>query len=537
MRRSKPFDIHDFVTPDRRSVIKALGASLGASVIASELALPRRVLAQTVFKADPFALGVASGDPASDGFVIWTRLAPEPLKPGGGMPSAAVEVKWTIAADEAMSKVVRAGAALARPERAHAVHVELGGLAPGQEFFYRFEAGGVRSPVGRAKTLPRLGSTTAVRFGSAGCQRYEDGYFTAWRRIAEERFDFIVHYGDYIYEYKALTLDDQRPVRVARAMPGAPEKCIALEDFRNRYAIYKLDPDLQAAHRSAPFLMSFDDHEVENNWAGFNSEVSGTTREAMVLRRAAAFQAWYEHMPLRAAQMPKGADIQSYRRLEIGSLMQLNILDTRQYRSKQACGDGWKSCPEAKAAERTMLGKAQEAWLAQGFGQRRAAWTLLAQQVPIGRFDRNPDPAVTDVHMDKWDGAEAARTRLFDAAAKTGLRNLVVLAGDVHQNRANELRRNFDDPASANVGVEFVATSIASNGDGIDQPKNAADIRSANPHLKYFNTQRGYVRHAVSMAAWQADYVTLDKVSEQGAPAQTRAKFVVESGKAALATA
>lgn len=537
MGHDRKLDIHDFVTPDRRGVIKALGASLGASVFLSELALPTRVLAQSALKADPFALGVASGDPALDGFVIWTRLAPKPLEVGGGMPSAAVPVKWSVASDEAMTKVVRGGVFLARPERAHAVHVEIGGLAPGREYFYRFEASGVRSPVGRSKTLPALGSTTPVRFAAAGCQRYEDGYFTAWRRIAEDNVDFVVHYGDYIYEMKGIPLEDQRPLRVVRAMPGLPPKCIKLEDYRNRYAIYKLDPDLQAAHASAPFLPSYDDHEVENNWADTRSEVKGTTREEMLLRRTAAFQAWYEHMPLRGAQQPRGPNIQAFRRFEVGGLVQVNMLDTRQYRSPQPCGDGWKSCPEMQEAQRTMLGKVQEAWLAQGFARRRTPWTLLAQQVPMGRFDRNPDLAVSEMHMDKWDGAEAARTRVFDMAQAAGARDLVVLAGDVHQNRVNELKRDFLEPSSATVGVEFVATSIASNGDGIDQPRNADDIRSANPHLKYFNTQRGYVRHTVSADKWQADYMIVDKISEKGAPATARAKFVVEKGQPGVAKA
>ncbi len=530
-------DIHDFVSPDRRTFIKSLGAA-ATSVFLGDAALATGALAAAKLSSDPFALGVASGDPAVDGFVIWTRLAPEPLKAGGGMPSAAVHVTWEIAFDDHMRSIVRSGSMLARPERAHAVHVEVAGLKAGSEYFYRFTAAGIRSPVGRGKTLPQPGSVDPVRFVSAGCQRYEDGYFTAWRRIAEDRPDFVAHYGDYIYEYKAPTPGEDRRFPLVRSMPGMPGTCITLEDFRNRYAIYKLDPDLQAAHAAAPFLPSFDDHEVENNWAGYHSANPKTTREALRLRRVAAFQAWYEHMPLRAAQLPRGPDILAHRRIQVGALMQISVLDTRQYRSAQPCGGDWKVCPEAKAADRTMLGKAQEDWLRAGFGARqKSTWTVLAQQVPVGRFDRNPDPAVTEVNMDKWDGAEAARTRLFDAAAAARVRNLVVLSGDVHQNRANELRRNFDEPASPAIGVEFVATSIASNGDGVDQPKNASDIRGANPHLKYFNTQRGFVRHTVSAKTWAADYVTLDKVSEQGASATTRAKLVVENGKSQLARA
>lgn len=535
MSRFDPIDIRRFISPDRRDVLRALG--LGAGLFLSDSVISRHAWANPVFKVDPFSLGVASGDPAADGFVIWTKLAPEPLKPGGGMPARPVDVRWEVSTDPTMASFIRAGLAQAKPQLGHSVHVELTGLEPGREYFYRFDAGGVRSPVGRAKTFPAPGSTAPVRFASAGCQRYEHGYFTAWRRIAEDRLDFIVHYGDYIYEYKTIKPDADNRTSLVRDMPGAPGKCLTLADFRNRYAIYKLDPDLQAAHASAPFIVSFDDHEVENNWAGYSSEYEGVTKQAFALRRAAAFQAWYEHMPLRARQMPKGPEILAHRRLDIGGLIRLDVLDTRQYRDPQPCDDGWKICPEAKASQRTMLGRAQEEWLYAGFRESRATWNLLAQQVPMMRFDRNPDPTITETHMDKWDGAEAARGRLFAAAEAAKIANLVVLAGDVHQHRAAELKADFDNPASKTVGVEFVATSIASNGDGADQPKTTPALMSANPHMKFFNAQRGYVRHQVTAARWQADFQVLDKVSLKDAPAKTRASFVVEAGKPGLAKA
>lgn len=535
MSRFDPIDIRRFITPDRRDFLRALG--LGAGFFLSESAVSRHVWANPVFRADPFSLGVASGDPAADGFVIWTKLAPEPLRPGGGMPARPVEVRWEVSTDERMTRVIRSGLAGAKPQLGHSVHVELGGLEPGREYFYRFEVGGLRSPVGRAKTFPAPGSTAPVRFASAGCQRYEHGFFTAWRRIAGDRLDFIAHYGDYIYEYKAMKPDPDGKLVIARDMPGMPAKCLTLADYRNRYAIYKLDPDLQAAHASAPFIVSFDDHEVENNWAGYSSEYEGVSKQAFALRRAAAFQAWYEHMPLRARQMPKGPDVLAHRRFDIGGLIRLDVLDTRQYRDPQPCGDGWKTCPEAKAAERTMLGKAQEEWLYAGFRDSRATWNLLAQQVPMMRFDRNPDPTITETHMDKWDGAEAARNRLFAAAEAARIANLVVLAGDVHHNRAAELKVDFDDPSSRTAGVEFVATSISSNGDGVDQPKSTSALMSANPHMRFYNTQRGYARHHVTAGRWQADFQVLDKVSVKDAPATTRASFVVEAGKPALVRA
>ncbi len=503
-------------------------------MVATSSPLTSRALAVPKFKTDPFSLGVASGDPTQDGFVIWTRVAPLPLEIGGGMPRRPVDLAWEIASDETMSRRVAGGTATARPDLSHAVHVEIGGLEPGREYFYRFEVGGIRSQIGRAKTMPLPGREGGVRFGSAGCQRYEDGLFTAWRHIAEERFDFVVHYGDYIYEYKAIDAASSRERPVVRVMPGNPSKCLTLDDFRNRYAIYKLDKDLQAAHASAPFLMSFDDHEVENDWAGFVSENKTVTPKAFALRRAAAFQAWYEHMPLRRQQMPVGPDVLAYRRLDVGRLLRLDVLDTRQYRSDQPCGGGWQACAEAKAAQRTMLGKVQEDWLYAGFKASEVQWNVVAQQVPVARFNRSGDPSIIETHMDKWDGAEAARARLFAAATGAKLKNIVALAGDVHHNRASEFKRDFDNLASPSIGVEFVATSISSGGDGKSLPAQMQKVAAANPHLKFYNDQRGYVCHAVSTARWQADYRVVETVSTPNAAVRTAAVFIVENGSARL---
>jgi len=513
----------------RRSLLRAAGA---AALLG--LAAPLRaqsVVKRTVFDDDPFTLGVASGDPAPDGFVIWTKLAPKPWEQGGGLPNQAIEVDWSIASDETMRQVVRQGSTLARPELGHAVHVELEGLAPGREYYFRFGAGGATSPVGRAKTFPALGSVVPeLRFAAAGCQRYEDGHYTAWRHIADERLDFVFHYGDYIYEYN--TRPGRRKLPVVRTLPAAvTQESYTLDDYRRRYAAYKSDPDLQAAHASAPFIMSFDDHEVDNNWAGDVSSQNVPTAQ-FLLRRAAAFQAWYENMPMRRAQLPRGSDILAYRRLIVGNLLAMNVLDTRQYRSDQACGDGARVyCPEARDAARTMLGQPQEHWLYEGFRTSDVRWTLLAQQVPIMQRDLDPDPAVYSTHMDKWDGAVAARERLFAAASAAKVANLVAVTGDVHLNCVGELKRDFADPASATLGVEFVGTSITSGGDGSDTSARLRALQQQDPHIKFYNRQRGYVRHTVSPKAWQADYRVLDKVSIRDGRVSTRASFVVEAGK------
>jgi alkaline phosphatase D len=484
-------------------------------------------------------LGVASGEPVPDGFVIWTKVAPKPLERGRGMPNRAVEVEWTVATDERMRQVAQKGTVIAHPELGHAVHVEVSGLQPARDYFYQFAIGTEPSRIGRSRTLPANGSQVArLRFAVAGCQRYEDGFFTAFRHIASERFDFVFHYGDYIYEYRALRAGE-RSVPIVRPMPGEPDECYTLDEYRHRYSLHQLDPDLQAAHASAPFVMSYDDHEVHNNFAGDTTDEK-TPPELFLLRRAAAFQAWYEHLPLRRAQMPRGPDIVAYRRFAVGDLLTANVLDTRLFRSPQACADGPRiraGCAEALEPNRTMLGNTQERWLYDSFGSVKSRWTLLAQQVMVARNDRNPDPNVFAPSLDKWDGAVAARDRLFAAVESAKLRNLVVVTGDVHQNWAAELKKNFADENSATLGVEFVATSISSLGDGFDINDRVRALLQQDPHMKFFNGQRGYVRHIVTPERWQADYQVLDKVSAQDGRLSTRKSLVVEYGKSSLAEA
>ena len=528
-------DVDDFCTVNRRMLLRGLGT---AALLAATGGLFRSgVWASPVFTASPFSLGLASGDPAPDGFVIWTKIAPRPLERHGGMPRKAVEVDWAVATDERMQQGVQKGTATAHPELGHAVHVEVGGLEPGRDYFYQFTIGGERSRVGRARTLPPAGAPVAqVRFGVAGCQRYEDGYFTAYRQIATEHFDFVFHYGDYIYEYR-LIRPGERPLPVVRVMPDEPDELYTLDDYRQRYAIYKTDPDLQAAHASAPFVMSYDDHEVDNNWAGDISE-ENTPPELFLLRRAAAFQAWYEHMPVRRALMPRGPDILAYRRFTIGDLISMNVLDTRLFRSDQPCGDGIKAdCREALEPHRTMLGDTQERWLYDGFKNVRARWTVLGQQVVVMRNDRDPDPKIFAPSMDKWDGAMAARERLLAAVEAARLANVVVLTGDIHNNWAGELKKNFDDQSSATLGVEFVATSISSGGDGFETNDSFKALLAQSPHIKFFNSQRGYVRHVVTPDRWQADFQVLDKVSVRDGQVSTRKSFVVDNGKSGLADA
>ena len=507
----------------RRDLLK-LAWSLGAAAIAQPL-ISRRVIAAPTFAAYPFSLGVASGEPASDGIVLWTRLAPEPLH-GGGMPMAPVEVQWELAADRLFRSIVQKGAEVARPELGHSVHVEAKGLEPGREYFYRFRAGSEISQVGRTKTAPAAGAEVdQLRFGVCGCSHYETGYFTGYRRIAEEQFDFVIHTGDYIYEYRA---DGGR--NDGRVRQHNSDEIYTLVDYRNRYGLYKSDADCIAAHRSAPFIVSFDDHEVENNYAG-DADENGTPPELFVLRRAAAYQAYYEHMPLRAASLPAGGSIRIYRRLQFGGLIDMSVLDTRQWRSDQACGDGFRTCPAALDPGRTILGAAQEQWLFENLPGVKARWTVLSQQVySFTRDNRNVDPNAR-FNMDTWDGYAAARTRLYSRLRETRAPNPIVISGDVHSHYGSDLKLDFADPRSETVGVEFTNTSLSAGGDGADVGATWEQTRPDNPHIKYHSARRGYIACTATPKTMRADFKILDRVTAPGADAKIGGSLVVEAGR------
>jgi alkaline phosphatase D len=485
-----------------------------------------RTLAQPGFTRYPFTLGVASGDPWPDSVVLWTRLAPEPLE-GGGMPMARIEVGWEIASDSAFRTIERKGVAIARPELGHSVHVEAEGLRPDREYWYRFRAGTEISPVGRTKTAPAAGSPVdRLRFGVVGCSHYETGYFTAYRRIAEERFDFVLHTGDYIYEDRA---DGGRNPAVVRQHHS--QEIFTLVDYRNRYAQYKSDRDLLAAHASAPFIVTPDDHEVDNDYAGPADE-RDTPPEVFLLRRAAAYQAYYEAMPLRRAALPSGPGMRLYRRLQFGSLIDMSVLDTRQFRSDQACtGMPTSECTAAAAPDRTMLGTEQEKWLFEGLPSARATWTVLGQQVPTFARDAVATNPQSRFSMDKWDGYTAARDRLYARLKETKAPNPIVLSGDVHVHYGADLKLDYRDPRSETIGVEFTNTSVSSSGDGAEVSAGWEPIRRDNPHIKYHSARRGYVACTATPSSMRAEFKVLDKVSVPDLPTRIGGALVVEAGR------
>ncbi len=471
--------------------------------------------AAPTFPDNPFTLGVASGDPTPDGVVLWTRLAPDPLAADGqgGMPPKQLPVSWQVATDSKFKKVVRSGSATATPELGHSVHVEVDGLRARHDYFYRFRAGGQISPTGRTRTAPAAGSAPGqVSFALASCQAWAGGRYAAYRTMAEEDLDLVVHVGDYTYE-------------------GRNDESLA--DFRVNQAKYKTSPDLQAAHAAFPFVVTFDDHEVENNWAAGVSqpddEASNDPARFMRLR-ANAFQAYYEHLPLRRPQRPSGPDMLLHRRLDYGRLASFHVLDTRQYRSDQLTEafPAGPQHPDVDDPSRTLMGDEQERWLFDGLTSSAARWNVVAQQTIMARIDYDSSEAVS-VNHDQWDGYAVSRNRFLSFLSQQRPSNPVVLSGDWHSAWVNDLRTDFSRPETEVVATEFVGTSISS-GCGWASAVKAA--RPNNPHVKYLNPDlRGYTRCVVTADQWRSDYRVVPSATDTSSAAVTDSSWVVESGR------
>ncbi len=426
-----------------------------------------------------------------------------------------------------MSNIVRQGTSGANPEWAHSVHVEVDGLKPDRWYWYQFDVGTgtsrVASQIGRTKTAPEI-SDRPERFPFAfvSCQKYESGFYTAIDHLCEEDISLLIHLGDYIYE--------KGPAKDVRPMPIPTS--VSLDGYRDRYAYYKMDPSLKRLHAQFPFAAVSDDHEVSNNYAGLIpekvSQVPGFEQ-----RRAAAYRAYYEHMPFRIAVRPHDAYMTMYRTLRIGRLADIHMLDTRQYRTDQPCGDGTKpSCP-AREGPSTMMGSVQEEWLNRQLASGKTVgtrWNVLAQQIIFSQIDVGRN-GVAEYMMDKWDGYPQARKRLVNSIVENQLPNVVILSGDNHNNWVFDVKRAPDEEKSAVVASEFSGTSLTSGGDGTDLAPDFAPILSKNPQVKFHNSQRGYVRCVITPKEWTSDYRIVPYVSRPGAPIQTRASFVVEAGR------
>ncbi|RCK69041.1 hypothetical protein DT076_11805 [Desertihabitans brevis] len=496
---------------DRRRFLTLSAGVAVAGLTARELLAATEAAAATAdLDPAPFTLGVASGDPAADSVVLWTRVVPDPFAEDGGMPDRAVDVHWEIARDEALRSGRRTGVVRTDAASAHTVHVTVDGLRPDSWYWYRFtvtlDGTPVSSRIGRTRTLPRPGERVPrLRFAFASCQSWVGGPYPAWRDLAEQDLDLVVHLGDYIYETQLGTL----------------------AEFRRLHALYKTSPDLREAHARFPFVTTWDDHEVQNNYA---DEVPGAAGDGRPFldRRANAYQAYFEHLPLRATSEPDGPDLLLYRRFDFGRLARFSVLDTRQYRTDQPCGDGRRvPCAEVSDPAATMTGPEQERWLLDNLSSSPATWNVIAQQTIMAQFDYDLGPQKV-VNLDQWDGYPAARSRILGHLAQHAVRNPVVISGDWHTAWVNDLLADFDDPSSPVLATEFVGTSISS-GAGWD-----ADVQlglPANPHVRFYEgSYRGYVMCEVTPGRWRSTYRIVLDARDAASPAYTLGVFDVTDG-------
>ena len=485
----------------------------GGGTTASTTTVPTTAstLPPPALSGNPFTLGVASGDPAPGSVVLWTRLAPQPTN-GGGMPDQDVSVVWEVSEDDSFATLVASGTALAETRFGHSVHAVAAGLRDGVEYRYRFRVGDRTSPTGRTR-VPPASDASSLAFAFASCQDYQDGFWPAHTHLAEEDIDLVVWLGDYIYEGAA-------DAGKARQHEG-PEST-TLEGYRNRYGLYRSEPGLQAAHAARPWLVVWDDHEVDNNYAGDHPQ-DGTATDVFLTRRAAAYQAWWEHMPVRL-DPPNGATYEIFRQLDWGGLASFFLIDSRQHRADQACGrtsDVGESCAEAEDASRQLLGAAQEAFLAERMPASGSTWNVLANQVIF-----SPSPiavgGTTVLNLDQWDGYPAARARVLDVLAQTA--NPVIITGDIHASAVANVRKEADI-----VAAELVGTSISS-----EFPAALADFFESSATtmgaLMADARHRGYVRCSLTPTTFTADYRVVDSVESAESPVSTLASFALDAG-------
>jgi alkaline phosphatase D len=495
------------IAPSRRRFLR------GATALAAAPWLARQPRAGDVAR---FGLGIASGQPRADAVVLWTRLT------GEALPERVV-VQWQLADDGQFRHIVARGEEIAEADWAHSVHAEPAALAPARWYFYRFSALGQESPVGRTRTAPAADAAATLRFAIASCQRYDVGHYAAWRHAAAADLDLVMFLGDYIYEY-ATRADAIRPLEGGQTF--------TLAQYRARYATHKSDPLLQAAHAAAPWLLVWDDHEVSNDYAGVRGQDLAVDTRA---RRAAAYRAYWEHMPFAKAQRPSGADMRIVGRLDWGRLARIHLLDDRQYRDVQVCpkpGQGGSNtvplaqCPALADPARTLLGAEQERWLADGWDLARP-WNLVAQQTLMARLAWQ-DPARGGVYWtDGWDGYAPARNRLLGAVAAKKVPGVVVLGGDVHSNYVADLKADYDDPAAAVVASEFCGTSITS----LSLPQARIDAaRPFNPHIHYGRSdQRGYMSFELDAKRLRVALQVVERPIDPESGVATAARFVVDA--------
>jgi alkaline phosphatase D len=513
---------------NRRDLLRRAGALAALSIAgATARASQGFAAARPKFGSYPFSLGVASGDPVGDGFVIWTRLAPDPFD-STSVRDDIVPVVWEVASDARMRNIVLRGEKPATRDLAHAVHAEVRGLPPGRSYWYRFRvAGSDASPIGQAWTASELGATLdRFRFAVASCQHFEQGYFTAYDQMVKDGPQLILHLGDYIYE---SSWGD--PVR----RHDGPEP-VSLQEYRDRHALYKTDASLQRAHAHCPWLVTWDDHEVDNDYQALESE-DWEDPAAFVKRRAAAYQAYYEHMPLRRSAMPRDGEMRLYQRSVFGDLVNIAMLDNRQYRSPAACrskedGGGQvvtATCKDLFDTGRSMLGEEQERWLSGNFGRSTALWNVIGNGEMFSRLRQKTPGGEEGWWTDDWNGFPPARDRVIAAMARSKVANPLFVTGDIHSFWVNDVKEDFRNPSSASVATEIACSSITAAGVPYGQ---FAALLPDNPHVKFFESRkRGYLLCDAGRKTMTTDLRVVDNVRDPNSGGGSASRFVIEAGR------
>jgi alkaline phosphatase D len=522
--------------PISRRAFLAGSAATGVVLLAGPADV--RMAHGAVVRRYPFALGVASGDPLPHRVVLWTRVVRDPLD-AGSMPRRPVAVEWELSRHPRFRGPRRHGVVRALPRLAHSVHVDVGGLRPATDYWYRFRVGRHVSETGRTRTAPEHSAAIQhLRLGVANCQDWQSGYWPAYTALADEDLDVVLHLGDYIYESDpASAYRDRLHTKPHRS---GLNQLFTLADYRNRHALYKTDPALQAAHAAFPWVVTWDDHEVESNYANrVDADPHRPRRQGPVRfarERARAYQAYYEHMPIRVPYRVGSPNLRIYRRFDFGTLLRLNVLDTRQYRTPQPGGrGGGYGAEDAGRANPhgTLTGTGQERWLHAGLRSSPARWNVIAQQVMMSRlrFPTAPGQPQYVTNLDQWDGYAPARDRLLHFLSSAGVANPVVLAGDLHASCFSDVRLSFDDPASPIVASEYLATSISSGfAPGDDAALKAANP-TLNPHIRHFDgARRGYLRIDVNRQRVQVEQRSVDTIATRSSPVRTTAAFVTAAG-------
>jgi alkaline phosphatase D len=479
------------------------------------------------WRSNPFTLGVASGQPRPDSVVLWTRLLPDDEDEAARHARPACTVHYEIYGDAALRRLVMQGEVVTDALRAFSVHVHAQGLAPQRDYWYRFSCGDAQSPVGHTRTAPASDAQLRrLRFALASCQNYEHGFYAAHREIAARELDFVLFVGDYIYEGSSANPEMRRH--------GAPIPH-TLDGYRARHALYKRDADLQAAHAAHPWILTWDDHEVVNDYAA-DRDPAYTEPALFLRRRAAAYRAYFEHMPL--ALPPQGAAMRIHDCYAWGGLAELWTLDCRQYRSHHACADPAHDsgrpvidCGELLDPARTMLGAEQSRWFSQGLAGSRRQWKLFGQSTQMSPTALDT-PQGRQTWTDGWDGYAEARRQLFQGIADAGVKDVAALGGDVHRHVAANLRMRPNDPDSPVVASEFVGGSISSRG---ASQAAMARMRRDNPDVVHARgDERGYALMEVTPEAMQCEFRATAYPVRTDASFHTQARFTVEAGRAGV---